>query len=125
MAVDGVLRNLLTAAGPSGFETAPAAAFRAACEPLAEVTRDTVGSTVVRLPGRGEAPSVAVMGHIDEIGLIVSHIDDDGFLWFLPVGGWDPVILVGQRVEVITASGAIPGVVGKKPIHLLKDEERK
>jgi putative aminopeptidase FrvX len=57
--------------------------------------------------------------------VIVRHIDDQGFLWFAGVGGWDPVILVGQRVEVSTREGRIPGVVGKKPIHLLKDDERK
>ena len=66
---------------------------------------------------------MAVVGHIDEIGVIVHHIDDDGFLWFSGVGGWDPVILVGQRVEVSTREGAVLGVVGKKPIHLLKTEE--
>jgi endoglucanase len=65
------------------------------------------------------------MGHIDEIGLIVTHIDDQGFLWFTGVGGWDPVILVGQRVTVLTRDGAIPGVCGKKPIHLIDDEEGK
>jgi putative aminopeptidase FrvX len=119
-----VLRSLLTAPGPSGFEQLAAAAFAAACEPLAEVSTDHVGSVVARLPG-GDAPSTAIIGHIDEIGLIVSHIDDDGFLWFLPIGGWDPIILVGQRVEVVTRSGIIPGVIGKKPIHLLREEERK
>ena len=66
---------------------------------------------------------MAIVGHIDEIGLIVHHIDDDGFLWFTGVGGWDPVILVGQRVEIATRDGAVPGVVGKKPIHLLKTDE--
>jgi putative aminopeptidase FrvX len=75
--------------------------------------------------GTGKGPFVAVVGHIDEIGLIVHHIDDDGFLWFTGVGGWDPVILVGQRVEVATRDGRVTGVVGKKPIHLLKDDERK
>ncbi len=75
--------------------------------------------------GTGDGPFVAVVGHIDEIGLIVHHIDDDGFLWFTGVGGWDPIILVGQRVEIATRDGAVPGVVGKKPIHLLKDDERK
>jgi endoglucanase len=65
------------------------------------------------------------VGHIDEIGLIVTHIDDEGFLRFLGVGGWDPQILVGQRVDVVTRDGVIPGVVGKKPIHLLTDDERK
>ena len=77
------------------------------------------------MKGTGDGPFVAVVGHIDEIGLIVHHIDDDGFLWFTGVGGWDPVILVGQRVEIATRDGRVPGVVGKKPIHLLKDEERK
>ena len=66
-----------------------------------------------------------MVGHIDEIGLIVHHIDDDGFLWFTGVGGWDPIVLVGQRVELSTRGGVVPGVVGKKPIHLMKDEDRK
>jgi endoglucanase len=77
------------------------------------------------VPGTGDGPSVAIIGHIDEIGLIVHHIDDDGFLWFGGVGGWDPVVLVGQRVEITTREGVVPGVVGKKPIHLLEPEDRK
>jgi endoglucanase len=125
VSVPEVFRDLLTAAGPSGYATAPAKAFRAACEALgADVRGDTVGSTVATLAG-GDGPSVAVMGHIDEIGLIVSHIDDNGFLWFLQVGGWDPQILVGQRVDVMTRDGVIPGVCGRKPIHLLSEDERK
>jgi putative aminopeptidase FrvX len=120
------LRKLLTAPGPSGYEQAPAAVFRDAARAFAEVTYDSVGSTVARVPGTGDGRSMAVVGHIDEIGLIVHHIDDDGFLWFTGVGGWDPVILVGQRVEVATRDGVVAGVVGKKPIHLLKtDEDRK
>jgi endoglucanase len=71
------------------------------------------------------ARRLIVMGHIDEIGLIVTHIDDEGYLWFGPVGGWDAQILVGQRVVLATRAGDIPGVIGKKPIHLLRDEERK
>ena len=84
-----------------------------------------MGSSIARVAGTGDGPRLAIVGHIDEIGLIVTHIDDKGFLWFTGVGGWDPQILVGQRVEVTTRDGAIPGVVGKKPIHLLKEEERK
>jgi putative aminopeptidase FrvX len=125
MAVPETLRKLLTAPGPSGYEQAPAAVFREAAAAFAEITYDTVGSTVARVKGTGDGPFVAVVGHIDEIGLIVHHIDDDGYLWFTGVGGWDPVILVGQRVEISTREGRVPGVVGKKPIHLLKDEERK
>ena len=119
-----VLRDLLTAAGPSGNEVAPAKVFRDACSAFAEVSVDSTGSSVARIAGRGEGHSLAIVGHIDEIGLMVTHIDDDGFLWFGGVGGWDPVILVGQRVEVETAGGVVPGVVGKKPIHLLESEER-
>jgi putative aminopeptidase FrvX len=125
MSIPETLRRLLTAPGPSGYEQAPAAVFRDAAAAFAEITHDTVGSSVARVKGTGDGPFVAVVGHIDEIGLIVHHIDDDGFLWFTGVGGWDPVILVGQRVEIATRGGIVPGVVGKKPIHLLKDEERK
>jgi putative aminopeptidase FrvX len=125
MPLPDTLEKLLTAAGPSGYEQAPAAVFREAAAAFAEVSSDTVGSTVARVAGTGGGPSVAVVGHVDEIGLIVHHIDDKGFLWFTAVGGWDPIILVGQRVEIATRDGVVPGVVGKKPIHLMKDEDRK
>ena len=125
MSVPDVLRRLLSAPGPSGYEQAPAAVFREACAEFAEVTHDSVGSTVARVAGTGGGPLLAIVGHIDEIGLIVHHIDDDGFLWFTNVGGWDPVILVGQRLEIITRNGPLTGVVGKKPIHLLNEEERR
>src|SRR3954451_13250787 len=125
MPVPDVLRRLLTAPGPSGYEQRAATVFREAASGFAEVTHDSVGSTVARVKGTADGALLAVIGHIDEIGLIVHHIDDDGYLWFTGVGGWDPIILVGQRVEIATRGGTIPGVVGKKPIHLLRDEERK
>jgi endoglucanase len=125
MPVPDVLRRLLTAPGPSGYEQAAAAVFRDAAADFAEVTHDTVGSSVARVAGTAGGPLLAVIGHIDEIGLIVHHIDDQGFLWFSGVGGWDPVILVGQRVEIATRAGVVAGVVGKKPIHLMKEEDRK
>jgi putative aminopeptidase FrvX len=126
MPLPDTLHKLLTSAGPSGYEQAPAAVFRDAAAAFgAEVSSDSIGSTVARVRGTGDGPLVAVVGHIDEIGLIVHHIDDDGFLWFTGVGGWDPIILVGQRVEVSTSDGRIPGVVGKKPIHLMKEDDRK
>jgi putative aminopeptidase FrvX len=125
MSIPPVLRSLLTAHGPSGYETAPAAVFRDAASAFADVVTDVMGSVWARVPGTAGGPTLAIVGHIDEIGLIVSHIDDDGFLRFRGVGGWDPQILVGQRVVLGTRDGAVPGVVGKKPIHLLKEEERK
>src|SRR3982750_1168910 len=125
MGMPETLHKLLTAAGPSGYEQAPAAVFRDAASGFAEVTYDTIGSPVARVPGTGGAKSLAIVGHIDEIGLIVHHIDDDGFLWFMGVGGWDPIVLVGQRVTLSTRSGPLPGVAGKKPIHLMKGEDPK
>ncbi|WP_205695930.1 M42 family metallopeptidase [Conexibacter sp. SYSU D00693] len=127
MPLPDALRDLLTATGPSGYETAPSAAFRKHAEALgAEVTVDAMGNTFARLKGTKEdAPTLAVVGHADEIGLVVTHIDDDGFLWFTGVGGWDPQILVGQRVAVTTRDGVVPGVLGRKPIHLLDEDERK
>ena len=126
MAVPDSLRRLLTAPGPSGYEDAPAAVWRAAAESFASVERvDTLGSCVARVGATEDGPSLAVVGHIDEIGLLVRHIDDDGYLHFTSVGGWDPQVLVGQRIEVVTRGGAVPGVIGKKPIHLLEADERK
>ena len=122
-----VLRELLAARGPSGYETAPAAVWSAAARAFgAETQVDVVGTPSARVPGRdSSARRLVVMGHIDEIGLIVTHIDDEGYLWFREVGGWDAQILVGQRVVLGTRDGEIPGVIGKKPVHLLREEERK
>jgi putative aminopeptidase FrvX len=127
-----VLRELLLARGPSGYETAPAAVWRAAAERFgAQVSTDLVGTPSARVVSGARVEASAplrrliVMGHIDEIGLIVTHIDDEGYLWFREVGGWDAQILVGQRVVLGTRDGEIAGLIGKKPIHLLRDEERK
>ena len=118
------LRDLLTAHGPSGYEDAPAAVWRRHAAEFAEVESDTLGSSTARVKGTAGGPTVAVVGHIDEIGVIVTHIDDKGFLWFTGVGGWDPQILVGQRVTLATRDGEVQGVLGRKPIHLLEKDER-
>ena len=124
-----VLRDLLAAPGPSGYEAAPAAVWRSAAESFAEVGTDAVGTPVALVPrrkgSRGPSRRLLVIGHIDEIGLIVTHIDDEGYLWFGEVGGWDPQILVGQRVVLDTRKGPVKGVVGKKPVHLLRGEDAK
>jgi putative aminopeptidase FrvX len=120
-----LLHNLLTAPGPSGHETSPARAWRDGCEKFAaEVRADHVGSSMARVPGTAGGPTLAIIGHIDEIGVHVSHIDDDGYLRFGEVGGWDPVVLVGQRVRIATRDGSVIGVIGRKPIHLLKGPDR-
>jgi len=117
-----LLDKLLRAGAPSGYEGPAAEVWREAAS-FAEVSVDGIGSTIARI---GDAsPLLAVVGHIDEIGLIVTHVDEKGFLWFAPVGGWDPQILVGQRVEVRGKDGLVPGVAGRKPIHLLAPDQRK
>ena len=124
--VPAALRELLGAHGPSGYEEAPAAVFRRHAEAFgAEVAGDTVASSVARVKGTGDGPRVAVVGHIDEIGVIVTYVDDEGYLWFAGVGGWDPIVLIGQRLVLATKDGPVAGVVGRKPIHLLKDDDRK
>jgi putative aminopeptidase FrvX len=124
-----VLLELLSARGPSGYESAPAQVWRDAAAEFASVSSDEIGTPLALVAPKHDFDSGArrlvVMGHIDEIGLIVTHIDDDGYLWFSGVGGWDAQILVGQRVVIDTRQGPVRGVVGKKPIHLLRDEERK
>jgi putative aminopeptidase FrvX len=120
------LQSLLTASGPSGRETAPAAVWREYCSGFAqEVGADNVGSSFARVTGTYREPTLVIVGHIDEIGLHVSHIEDEGYLRFGEVGGWDPAVLVGQRVRLLTKDGPITGVISRKPIHLLKDEDRK
>ena len=116
MAIPGLLRDLLEAAGPSGYEAAPADVWlTGGREAGLDVAGDVVGSCTARVPGTADGPRLAIVG----------HIDDDGFLWFRPVGGWDAQILVGQRVVIGTREGDVTGAVGKKPIHLLREEERK
>jgi endoglucanase len=117
-----LLDKLLRVAAPSGYE-APAASLWREEASFASLSADGIGSSVARIGAA--APLLAVVGHIDEIGLVVRHIDEKGFLWFAPLGGWDPQILVGQRVEIQGRKGPVLGVAGRKPLHLLDADARK
>jgi putative aminopeptidase FrvX len=126
MAIPELLSELLRTAGPSGQEARPAAIWRDWCRPFArDVDVDHMGSSWARVPGTAAGRSLAVVGHIDEIGLHITHITDEGFLRFGQVGGWDPMNLVGQRVVIDTLAGPVHGVIGRKAIHILTDEERR
>jgi len=126
MAAPSLLLDLLTAPGPPGHESRPARVWREAAEQFAdEVTTDRLGTTVARVNGTGDHPLMAVVGHIDEIALLVSHVSDKGYLHIVQSGGWDAQVLVGQRVEILTRDGVVPGVVGRKPPHLTDPDERK
>src|SRR5213593_3587303 len=100
MPLPDLLRRLLTTPGPSGYEAAAAAVWREAAAEFAEVSADAMGSSVARVRGTGDGPLLVLLGHIDEIGLVVTHVDERGFLFFRGVGGLQPEVLLGQRVEL-------------------------
>lgn len=119
------LRKLVNSISPSGYEDEAAAAWYAEAQKFADsVRRDCHGNTdaVIHPGGR---PRIMLTGHYDEIGFLVTHIDKEGFLWIAPVGGWDPQIPQGHRVVIRGRKGHVPGVIGKCPVHLLRDEARR
>jgi endoglucanase len=87
------------------------------------VTADVSGNSFATLEAAA-GPRIMLAGHIDEIGIMVTVIDEDGFLSFDPIGGWDHQVFVGQRVQLLTRAGPVPGVIGKKAIHLMDKEAR-
>lgn len=119
------LKALLNTPGPSGFEAAPAAVWRAEAGRFADrVATDVSGNSMATLAGSPNGPTVMFAGHIDEIGLMVLNIDDNGFLWFDTIGGWDEQVFVGHRVVLLGRAGPVPGLIGKKAIHLMDKEDR-
>jgi endoglucanase len=124
------LKRLLATPGPSGDEAAAARLWREYTGGFADrVWADVRGNSYAVLEGTQPdggkaAPRVLLAGHIDEIGVMITYIDDNGFLSFAGVGGWDPQVLVGQRIRLLGRQGEVIGVIGKKPIHLLKGSER-
>lgn len=118
------LFDLLSVAGPSGQERRAADIYTKEAEKFARVHEDHYGNVYAEVGPEG-ADAIALLGHLDEIGLIVSHIDDDGFIEFLPLGGWDPQVLVAQRVRILAPGGDIIGVIGKRAIHTMSPEDVK
>lgn len=119
------LKKILETPSPSGYEQPVQRIVREYVSGFADrVTTDVHGNVIaVKNP---DAPlRVMLAGHCDQIGFVVQYIDAEGFLYVQPVGGWDPIVLVGQKMTVWTTAGPIFGVVARKPIHLLSDEERK
>lgn len=118
------LRELVAAPSPSGYEQPAQRIWREYVGPhVDEVGSDVLGNTWGVLQGP-DRPRVMLAGHVDEIGLMVKYIDDQGFLYFAPIGGVDTHLLPGKRVRVHGREGAILGVIGRKPIHLLEQDER-
>ncbi len=112
MAIPGLLRDLLSAVGPSGHEGPAAQVWRAAAGDFAEVGSDTLGTSFARVRAGEGAPTLAIVGHIDEIGVAITHVGDDGLLAFGALGGYEPEQIAGQRVLIAGREGIVPGVVG-------------
>lgn len=117
------LERLLDSPGPSGFESRPARVWRDEAGAFARTWSDVVGNSYAAVR-RDARPLALLAGHIDEIGLQVTHADKSGLLYFGGIGGWDPQVLVGQRVRVLGVKGDVPGVIGRKAIHLMEPKER-
>jgi endoglucanase len=119
------LFRLLKTPSPSGYEQPIQQVVREYLGACADsVTTDSHGN-VIGAKNPAAPMRMLLAGHCDQIGLIVQYIDSDGFISVQPIGGWDPIQLVGSRVTIWTASGAVTGVMSRKPIHLLTEEERK
>ena len=116
------LEDLCSAVGPSGYEEEAVSIWKEYVSRFAEVRGDVHGNAIACVnPGR--EVKVLITGHIDEIGFMIRYVDENGFLYFSPIGGIDPNLVPGQRVKIKTANGFIKGVIGKKPIHLMEREE--
>lgn len=120
-----MLKELSEAPGVSGYEREVRKIIRRYVEPHAVIEQDRLGSVVARRTGTSDRPRIMLAAHMDEIGFMVKSVTPEGFLRFLPLGGWFDQVLLAQRVIVKTASGDVPGIIGSKPPHLLTEEEQK
>jgi len=121
-----ILEQLSNAYGPPGYEDeVRTLVVRFLSEISDEVKVDKMGNVIAIKKGKEEYPKILLAAHMDEVGFIVTHIDDDGFLRFTPLGGLLPHVLSGQQVTIISDNKKVPGYIGIKPPHLMSEEERK
>ena len=118
------LKDLVDAHGAPGFEGDVAVLMERYLKGLGPVSRDRLGSFVLEKKG-GPGPRVMLAGHLDEVGFMVKSVTKEGFVKFLPLGGWWGHVVLGQRLIIKTRKGDVVGVVGSKPPHELRDEDRK
>src|SRR5690606_29224724 len=121
-----MLKDLTDAKGIPGNEREPRDVMKSYIALYAdEITQDGLGSLIARKSGDANGPKIMITGHLDEIGFMVTRIDEKGFIRFQTVGGWWNQVMLNQRVTVVTSKGDIPGLIGSKPPHILPPEARK
>lgn len=121
---ESFLLDLLAQAAPSGFERRAADVWLREAATFARTDEDHYGNVYAEL-GPENAPAIILTGHLDEIGVMVSHVNDQGFVHVMNLGGWDPQVLVGQRIRLLAPGGDLIGVIGKKAVHVMDDEDKR
>ncbi len=117
-------RSAIETPSPSGYEEPIQALVRQYITPHAQHVRTDVHGNLIASAGDPSGPRLMFAGHCDQIGMLISYIDDSGFLYAQTIGGWDPQQLIGQPMTIWTASRPVPAVISRKPIHLLTSKER-
>ena len=118
------LKTLMQQPSPSGFEVPAQKVIRQRMKAFAQKVTTDVHGNVIGVLNEKAATKIMLAGHVDEIGLMITHVDNNGYLYFATIGGCDPAVLVSQRVSILAAKGAVRGVVGRKPIHMMDQAER-
>lgn len=119
------LKDLVEAHGAPGFEGDVSSIMARHMKGVGTITKDRLGSFICEKSGDPKGPRVMLAGHLDEVGFLVKSVTKDGFVKFLPLGGWWGHVVLGQRLIIHTRKGPVLGVVGSKPPHELRDEDRK
>ncbi len=117
-------KRLIASPSPSGFEQAAQQVIREEIKKYTDELRTDVHGNVIAALNPGGQPRIMLEAHSDELGFLVRYIDEQGFIYFAPLGGFDPSTLPGNRIYLHTANGPVSGVIGRKPAHLLSPEDR-
>lgn len=119
------LKALVEAPSPSGFEQPAQRVWRAYVAAYADEVRTDLHGNCIAVKNKGGSPRILLAGHCDELGFMIKYINDEGFLFFDTIGGFDVGIIPGRRVHIHTKNGPVLGVLGKRAIHLMSPEDRK
>ena len=122
--IKDLLRRLTLAAGAPGAEDEVRSIMREAIDDVGEISHDRLGSILCEKQGSAPSPRISLDGHLDEVGFMVQSVSEEGRINFVPLGGWWAHVLLGQRVDIVTEDGKVPGVIGCKPPHFLTKAER-